>query len=156
MLINLEIFKLISDPAYSSVICELCDSDLNNFLLLKNDLSSKQQRLYDETNQQHEEKCKHDSNELDYITIVEALDESLIEKISEEPYNHIIHDYDTVDYREVKTVEPSRRKTPRKQHIKVLKKQRSMNDEFSLTCTDCGMSLANNLSLKRHVERVSE
>lgn len=110
----------------------------------------KQQQLY--------ETCQH-FEEINELENIEALDETLItENVQNLPF---VEDDDINDkvFSNVTTLveEVPKRKVPRKQDIEILRKHKSQlsNEDICLTCNECGIALANNVSLKRHIDRVS-
>ena len=126
------LFQLIINEAYSSLICELCDRDIKNFHYLKKDFTSKQKRLYENIPiAACEDSCP-----------IEALDDVLLENpkkfiVKEEACEAIVK---TRKYaRKPKTISP----------IGDLSLSRK-----TFECDECNASLQSKVSLKRHVERV--
>ena len=137
--------KLIKNPSYSSIICGLCDRDLKNFCDLKKDLSSKQNRLY-EDEPIFEPLFKVDPADYEAI-VVEALEDEGTMGISEVFFG---------DFHSDETISVST-KSRTKQALSTPSVTPSMKKsqlKEKLFCNECGISLANNISLKRHIDRV--
>lgn len=127
------------------MICELCDRDLRNFCDLKKDLSLKQQQLYGilELAPVYVASLKDDALDGEEITFVEALDDAVLEQGGLEAFTLISE----ANSDELQT-SVATRKTRRKQLLD------TTTDKEKLHCDECGIFLASNISLRRHVDRI--
>ena len=139
-------FKLIKDDQYSNIICELCDRDLKCFYHFKKDLSLKQQRLYELLPFQPkelptQEKLTNQQGEEEF-TAVEGLEDVILEHVRKEQIQVTTR------------ISPEARRKPRKQKIEKAIVEIVLVKDEKFHCNDCGIYVANNVSLKRHYERV--
>lgn len=151
----------MNNSSYSKIICELCDRDLRNFYHLKKDLSMKQRRLYEllpatplfvscfKEEQGVDVSLKHPG-----YSVVEALDDAVYEQ-----ENMSGDETQSEKLVEVPMKRTSNRSTmivettPQNQTVETeVEEKNDGNQKFQC---ECGLTLSNKFSLKRHVDRVS-